>query len=83
MLATVKRDQLKAQRDWPAADEEAFKAADPRNSTNARVIPTTRPRGCGTMASSIPKDTRRVLALGLAAARHAPEEQTRFGVFRM
>jgi len=30
-----------------------------------------------------PADTRRVLALGLAAARHAPVEDTRFGVFRM
>jgi len=30
-----------------------------------------------------PLDTRRVLALGLAAARHAPVPQTSFGVFRM
>jgi 3-methylcrotonyl-CoA carboxylase beta subunit len=30
-----------------------------------------------------PSDTRRVLGLGLAAARHAPVEATRFGVFRM
>ena len=30
-----------------------------------------------------PLDTRRVLALGLAAALHAPIPETRFGVFRM
>jgi acetyl-CoA carboxylase carboxyltransferase component len=30
-----------------------------------------------------PADTRDVLALGLAAARYAPPEATRFGVFRM
>jgi acetyl-CoA carboxylase carboxyltransferase component len=30
-----------------------------------------------------PADTRTVLALGLAAARYAPPEPTRFGVFRM
>ena len=30
-----------------------------------------------------PADTRRVLALGLAAARNAPVEDTKFGVFRM
>ncbi|KAJ1722537.1 Methylcrotonoyl-CoA carboxylase beta chain, mitochondrial, partial [Coemansia erecta] len=30
-----------------------------------------------------PQDTRRVLALGLSAARNQPPQQTRFGVFRM
>jgi 3-methylcrotonyl-CoA carboxylase beta subunit len=30
-----------------------------------------------------PLDTRRVLALGLAAARNAPIPETTFGVFRM
>ena len=30
-----------------------------------------------------PLDTRRVLALGIAAALHAPIPETRFGVFRM
>jgi 3-methylcrotonyl-CoA carboxylase beta subunit len=30
-----------------------------------------------------PLDTRRVLALGIAAARHAPIEEPRYGVFRM
>jgi acetyl-CoA carboxylase carboxyltransferase component len=30
-----------------------------------------------------PADTRQVLAIGLAAARYAPPEQTKFGVFRM
>ena len=30
-----------------------------------------------------PLDTRRVLAIGLDAAAHAPQAQTRFGIFRM
>jgi acetyl-CoA carboxylase carboxyltransferase component len=30
-----------------------------------------------------PLDTRRVLAIGLAAALHAPIPETKFGVFRM
>jgi acetyl-CoA carboxylase carboxyltransferase component len=30
-----------------------------------------------------PLDTRRVLAIGLEAARNAPVKQTKFGVFRM
>jgi 3-methylcrotonyl-CoA carboxylase beta subunit len=30
-----------------------------------------------------PKDTRRIVALSLAAALNAPIEETRFGVFRM
>jgi 3-methylcrotonyl-CoA carboxylase beta subunit len=30
-----------------------------------------------------PLDTRKVLALGLAAARNAPVPETEFGVFRM
>ena len=30
-----------------------------------------------------PRDTRRVLALGLSASLNAPAEKTSFGVFRM
>jgi acetyl-CoA carboxylase carboxyltransferase component len=30
-----------------------------------------------------PLDTRMVLALGISAAMNAPQEETRFGVFRM
>jgi 3-methylcrotonyl-CoA carboxylase beta subunit len=30
-----------------------------------------------------PLDTRRVLALGIAASRHAPIDEPRYGVFRM
>jgi acetyl-CoA carboxylase carboxyltransferase component len=30
-----------------------------------------------------PLDTRRVLAMGISAALHAPIPETRFGVFRM
>ena len=41
-------------------------------STSAKARPTTRPRGCGTTASSIRSETRRALALGLSAAYNAP-----------
>jgi 3-methylcrotonyl-CoA carboxylase beta subunit len=30
-----------------------------------------------------PLDTRRVIAMGLDAAAHAPQEKTTFGIFRM
>ena len=30
-----------------------------------------------------PADTRTVLGLGLAAAEHRPDEDTKFGIFRM
>jgi acetyl-CoA carboxylase carboxyltransferase component len=30
-----------------------------------------------------PADTRSVLGMGIAAAMNAPQEETRFGVFRM
>ena len=52
--------------------------------TSARGRPTTRPRACGTTASSTRSTRARVLGLGLAAAvRNAPIPETSFGVFRM
>ena len=52
-------------------------------STRPRAILITPPRGCGTTASSRPRETRRVLALAFSAALNAPMPETRFGVFRM
>ena len=70
-------------RDWPAAEEEAFKAADPRAVRAPGPSRTTPRRGCGTMASSI-RTTRgacwRCRSRRCATRRSEP---TRFGVFRM
>ena len=57
--------------------------ADPREVRDAKGRRTTRRRGCGTTASSIPAETRQALALGLSAAFNAPIAGARFGVFRM
>ncbi len=81
VLATVKREQLKG-RDWPAADEEAFKEPI-RQQYERQGHPYYSSARLWDDGVIDPKDTRRVLALGLAAARHAPQEPTRFGVFRM
>ncbi|MFA7437194.1 carboxyl transferase domain-containing protein [Castellaniella sp.] len=83
VLATVRRDNIERQGGhWSAEDEEAFK-----NPVRAQYeheghpyYSTARLWDDGIIA---PADTRRVLGLGLAAARHAPTEPTRFGVFRM
>jgi 3-methylcrotonyl-CoA carboxylase beta subunit len=83
VLATIRRDQLKAQGvDWPAADEEAFKAPL-REQYERQGHPYYASARLWDDGVIDPLDTRRVLGLALAAAKHAPEEDTRFGVFRM
>ena len=83
VLARVRRDALEAQQKaWSAAEEEEFKAPI-RNQYEEQGNPyyaTARLWDDGILD---PLDTRRVLALGLAAARNAPSSPTRFGVFRM
>ena len=83
VLATVRRDGLAARgQDWPAEQETAFKD-EIRGQYERKGHPyyaTARLWDDGVID---PADTRRVLGLGLAAARHAPIEETRFGVFRM
>ncbi|WP_286987246.1 carboxyl transferase domain-containing protein, partial [Thiomonas sp. UBA7699] len=83
VLATVRRESIEAQGgQWSAQDEEAFKA--PIRAQYERqghpYYATARLWDDGIID---PIDTRRVLALGLSAALHAPIPQTRFGVFRM
>jgi len=83
VLATVRRDGIEAQGGaWSAADEDAFKAPIRAQYEHEGhpYYATARLWDDGIIA---PADTRRVLALGLAAARNAPIEDTRFGVFRM
>jgi 3-methylcrotonyl-CoA carboxylase beta subunit len=83
VLATVKRDQLKASgQEWPAADEEAFKEPI-RRQYETQGDPYYSSARLWDDGVIDPAETRRVLALCLAAAKHAPGEDTRFGVFRM
>ncbi len=83
VLATVRRENIEAEgKTWPASEEDAFKA--PIRASYERegspYFATARLWDDGIIR---PRDTRRVLGLCLEAAAHAPEEATRFGVFRM
>ncbi|MDT0140130.1 carboxyl transferase domain-containing protein [Acidovorax sp. PRC11] len=83
VLATVRRDGIEAKGGaWSAEEEEAFKAPIRRQyeEQGHPYYATARLWDDGVID---PADTRRVLALGLAAARNAPVEDTKFGVFRM
>ncbi|KAF1020217.1 MAG: Methylmalonyl-CoA carboxyltransferase 12S subunit [Paracidovorax wautersii] len=83
VLATVRRDGIEAKGgQWSAEEEEAFKAPL-RQQYEAQGHPyyaTARLWDDGVID---PADTRRVLALGLAAACHAPVPEPKFGIFRM
>ena len=83
VLATIKRDAMEEKgQDWPAAEEEAFKAPI-RDRYEAEGDPyhaTSRLWDDGIID---PADTRMVLGLGISAAMNAPAEKTEFGVFRM
>ena len=78
VLATVNRDAAK----WSDKEREAFKKP---------IIERFEKEGHPYFASArlwddgiiAPRDTRRVLGLGLAMAANGPLEETRFGVFRM
>src|SRR5207253_4348733 len=83
VLAQVRRDGLAARgAEWPAEEEEAFKAPirEQYEKQGHPYYATARLWDDGVID---PADTRRVLALALAACRNAPLEDTRFGVFRM
>jgi 3-methylcrotonyl-CoA carboxylase beta subunit len=83
VLATVRRDQYDARgEEWPAEEEEAFKAPI-REQYEAKGSPyfaTARLWDDGVID---PRDTRRVLGLGLEAAAQAPLAPVSYGVFRM
>ncbi|MER7733761.1 carboxyl transferase domain-containing protein [Streptomyces erythrochromogenes] len=88
VLATVKRDQIEgAGQEWPAEDEEAFKApvrAQYEEQGNAYYA-TARLWDDGVID---PMETRQVLGLALTACANAPlgqKDQTQpgFGIFRM
>jgi 3-methylcrotonyl-CoA carboxylase beta subunit len=83
VLATVKRDGMEARgQSWSAADEEAFKAPIRQRyeEEGSPYFSTARLWDDGVID---PAQTRRVVALSVAAALNAPVEETKFGVFRM
>ncbi|MDS1269579.1 carboxyl transferase domain-containing protein [Lipingzhangella sp. LS1_29] len=83
VLATVRRDQLDASgHEWSPQAEEEFKAPirEQYERQGNPYYSTARLWDDGVID---PVDTRTVLALGLAAARHAPLDSPGYGVFRM
>lgn len=83
VLARVRRDALEADgKQWSPEAEEEFKAPI-RQQYEEQGNPYYATARLWDDGIVDPLDTRRVLALGLAAAQHAPAERTNFGVFRM
>jgi 3-methylcrotonyl-CoA carboxylase beta subunit len=88
VLATVRRDGMEARRqDWPAAQEDAFKAPI-RAQYEAQGHPYYASARLWDDGIIDPADTRLVLGLSISASLNAPiprfdEERSRFGVFRM
>jgi 3-methylcrotonyl-CoA carboxylase beta subunit len=83
VLATVRRDGIELKGGaWSADEEEAFKAPI-RQQYEVQGHPYFATARLWDDGIIDPADTRRVLALGLSAARNAPIEDTKFGLFRM
>ncbi|GAA3721901.1 carboxyl transferase domain-containing protein [Streptomyces tremellae] len=83
VLATVKRDQLEGRgEEWPAADEEAFRAPirEQYERQGNAYYATARLWDDGVID---PLDTRRVVGLALTACANAPLGEPGYGVFRM
>jgi len=83
VLASVRRDGIEARGgQWSAEEEKAFKQPmlDQFERQSHPYFASARLWDDGVID---PADTRRVLALGLAASRHAPIPEPKFGVFRM
>jgi len=83
VLATVRRDALEAQgKSWSAQQEQDFKLPT-RAQFEQQGNPYYATARLWDDGIVDPAQTRRLLALGLAAALNAPIGATRFGVFRM
>ena len=83
VLATVRRDGIEGKGgEWSAADEEAFKSPI-RRQYEVQGHPYYASARLWDDGVIDPVDTRRVLALGLAASRHKAVPPVKFGVFRM
>jgi 3-methylcrotonyl-CoA carboxylase beta subunit len=83
VLATVRRDGMEARgREWPADEEEAFKAPI-RAQYEEQGHPYYASARLWDDGIIDPVDTRRVLGLAISASMNAPIEPQRYGVFRM
>jgi 3-methylcrotonyl-CoA carboxylase beta subunit len=83
VLATVKRAQLEGSGgSWAVEEEEAFKQPI-REQYERQGHPYYASARLWDDGVIDPLETRRILALSLAAVRNAPEEDTRFGLLRM
>jgi acetyl-CoA carboxylase carboxyltransferase component len=83
VLLQVKMDQFKAQgKTMTAAEQQEFMkpTLDKYAEESNAYFSTARLWDDGVID---PLDTRMVLGLGISAAMNAPQEETRFGVFRM
>ncbi|CAM3081052.1 Methylmalonyl-CoA carboxyltransferase 12S subunit [Arthrobacter ulcerisalmonis] len=83
VLATVKRDQFQAAgEDWPAAEEEAFKAPirQQYEDQGSPYYSTARLWDDGVID---PADTRTIVGLALDVVSRTPLPETSFGLFRM
>ncbi|MBS0388415.1 MAG: methylcrotonoyl-CoA carboxylase [Proteobacteria bacterium] len=83
VLARVRRDALEAKGQRWSAEEEAAFTAPIRAQYDKQGHPYYATARLWDDGIIDPADTRRALALGLAAALNAPIPETRFGVFRM
>jgi 3-methylcrotonyl-CoA carboxylase beta subunit len=83
VLATVRRDGLQARGEtWSSEEEQAF--MNPiREQYERQGHPYYASARIWDDGIIDPRDTRRVLALGISASLNAPIEPTQFGVFRM
>ena len=83
-LLTVRLDALRARgEDMDEAARARLRRSRSSSATSTRATRATRRARLWDDGVIDPRDTRRVLALGLAAAAHAPIPEPRFGVFRM
>ena len=83
VLARVKRDAMEAEgKTWSIEAEDEFKSPI-RQQYEEQGNPYYATARLWDDGIVDPLETRRVLALGLAAAQNTPIEETRFGVFRM
>ncbi len=83
VLATIRRDAMEAKgQEWPAQEEEAFKAPI-RAQYEEQGHPYYASARLWDDGILDPLDTRMALGLAISAALNAPQEETRFGLFRM
>ncbi len=83
VLATVKRDGIEGKGGQWSADEEAAFKAPIKTQYETQGHPYYATARLWDDGIIDPADTRRVLALGLAAAQNAPISEPKFGIFRM